>query len=226
MSIKTNIDLLNRELATHGARLVAVTKTHPVEVIREAYDAGHRVFGENRVQELLPKYQAMPKDIAWHLVGHLQTNKVKYIAPFISLIQSVDSLKLLEEINKQGQKIKRVIPCLLQVFIAQEETKFGWDAGDLLAACRTNAFAAFPFAKIEGLMGVASFTADEAQVSREMQQLAGLFAELKSTALTPNMSMTELSLGMSNDYRLALKHGSTLVRVGSGIFGARKNIQP
>jgi pyridoxal phosphate enzyme (YggS family) len=222
MGVKTNMDLLQRELAAAGARLVAVSKTHPPEVIREAYDAGQRIFGENRVQELLPKYEALPKDIAWHLVGHLQSNKVKYIAPFISLIHSVDSLKLLGEIDKQGRKINRAIPCLLQVYIAQEETKFGWDAGELLAACRSQAFHAFPFAKIEGLMGVASLTDNEAQIAHEMQTLAGLFAELKSMPLPPHMTMKELSMGMSNDYRLALQYGSTLVRIGSLIFGQRQ----
>lgn len=221
MSIKTNIDLLNAELHAKGARLVAVSKTHPVELIREAYDGGHRIFGENRVQELVPKYEALPKDIAWHLIGHLQTNKVKYIAPFVSLIHSVDSIKLLQEINKQGQKVNRVIPCLLQVYIAKEETKFGWDRDELLAAVMQKSLANFAYVKIEGLMGVASLTDNAAQIHAEMQALEDLFLMLKSMPLPANMAMNELSLGMSSDYRIALQHGTTLVRIGTTIFGTR-----
>ncbi len=221
MSIKTNIELLNGELSAKGARLVAVSKTYPVELIREAYQAGHRIFGENRVQELVPKFEELPKDIAWHLIGHLQTNKVKYIAPFVSLIHSVDSLKLLQEINKQGQKIGRVIPCLLQVYIAKEETKFGWDRDELLAAVTQKGFDEFAFVKIDGLMGVASLTDNTAQIHAEMQALEDLFLLLKTMPLPPNMEMKELSLGMSSDYRIALQHGTTLVRIGTTIFGNR-----
>jgi pyridoxal phosphate enzyme (YggS family) len=222
MSIKTNIHLLNEELAAKGARLVAVSKTHPVELIREAYEAGQRIFGENRVQELVPKYEALPQDIQWHLIGHLQTNKVKYIAPFVSLIHSVDSLKLAQEINKQGQKINRPVPCLLQVYIAREESKFGWDRDELLAAVQQGVFHELPFVKIEGLMGVASLTQDEVLLHSEMQALEDLFQLLKSMSLPPHMRMAELSLGMSSDYHLALQHGSTLVRIGTAIFGNRQ----
>jgi pyridoxal phosphate enzyme (YggS family) len=226
MGIKTNMDLLNAELAPKGARLVAVSKTHPVELIREAYEAGQRVFGENRVQELVPKYEALPKDIEWHLIGHLQTNKVKYIAPFVSLIHSVDSLKLLQEINKQGQKVNRAIPCLLQVYIAQEETKFGWDRDELLSALQQGLFANLSFVKIEGLMGVASLTQNTEQIHREMQALEDLFLLLKNMNLPTNMRMAELSIGMSADYSIALQHGSTLVRIGTTIFGNRTYSKP
>jgi pyridoxal phosphate enzyme (YggS family) len=226
MSIKTNMDLLNREVVPQGARLVAVSKTHPIATIQEAYAAGQRIFGENRVQELVPKYEALPKDIQWHLVGHLQTNKVKYVAPFVSLIHSVDSLKLLHEINKQGCKINRIIPCLLQVHIAREETKFGWDRQELIAAVDHLLFADLPFVAIEGLMGVASLTDDTTQIEAEMQGLEDLFTHLQHRALPANMRMKELSMGMSSDYRIALRHGTTLVRIGTTLFGNRNNPQP
>lgn len=220
------MDLLNRELIPHGARLVAVSKTHPIATIQEAYAAGQRIFGENRVQELVSKYEALPKDIQWHLVGHLQTNKVKYVAPFVSLIHSVDSLKLLHEINKQGCKINRIIPCLLQVHIATEETKFGWNRQELMAAVEHDLFADLPFVTIEGLMGVASLTEDTTQIEAEMQGLEDLFIHLQQRALPVNMRMKELSMGMSSDYPIALRHGTTLVRIGTTLFGNRNYPQP
>jgi pyridoxal phosphate enzyme (YggS family) len=226
MDIKTNMDLLNRELRPAGVRLVAVSKTHAPERIREAYEAGQRIFGENRVQELVPKYEALPKDIEWHLIGHLQTNKVKYIVPFVSLIHAVDSLKLLQEINKQGGKINRVVPCLLQVYIAQEETKYGWDRAELLAAVQQGLFRDLPFVDIRGLMGVASLTDNVGQIEAEMQLLEDLFYELQHLTLPANMKMKELSLGMSSDYRIAMRHGTTLVRLGSAIFGNRNYPKP
>lgn len=226
MDIKTNMDLLNRELRPAGVRLVAVSKTHAPERIREAYEAGQRIFGENRVQELVPKYEALPKDIEWHLIGHLQTNKVKYIVPFVSLIHAVDSLKLLQEINKQGGKINRVVPCLLQVYIAQEETKYGWDRAELLAAVQQGLFRDLPFVDIRGLMGVASLTDNVGQIEAEMQLLEDLFHELQHLTLPANMKMKELSLGMSSDYRIAMRHGTTLVRLGSAIFGNRNYPKP
>lgn len=226
MDIKTNMDLLNRELRPAGVRLVAVSKTHAPERIREAYEAGQRIFGENRVQELVPKYEALPKDIEWHLIGHLQTNKVKYIVPFVSLIHAVDSLKLLQEINKQGGKINRVVPCLLQVYIAQEETKYGWDRAELLAAVQQGLFRDLPFVDIRGLMGVASLSDNVGQIEAEMQLLEDLFHELQHLTLPANMKMKELSLGMSSDYRIAMRHGTTLVRLGSAIFGNRNYPKP
>ncbi len=226
MDIKTNMDLLNRELRPAGVRLVAVSKTHAPERIREAYEAGQRIFGENQVQELVPKYEALPKDIEWHLIGHLQTNKVKYIVPFVSLIHAVDSLKLLQEINKQGGKINRVVPCLLQVYIAQEETKYGWDRAELLAAVQQGLFRDLPFVDIRGLMGVASLTDHVGQIEAEMQLLEDLFYELQHLTLPANMKMKELSLGMSSDYRIAMRHGTTLVRLGSAIFGNRNYPKP
>lgn len=226
MDIKTNMDLLNRELRPAGVRLVAVSKTHAPERIREAYEAGQRIFGENRVQELVPKYEALPKDIEWHLIGHLQTNKVKYIVPFVSLIHAVDSLKLLQEINNQGGKINRVVPCLLQVYIAQEETKYGWDRAELLAAVQQGLFRDLPFVDIRGLMGVASLTDNVGQIEAEMQLLEDLFHELQHLTLPANMKMKELSLGMSSDYRIAMRHGTTLVRLGSAIFGNRNYPKP
>ncbi len=219
MSIKSNIKLVNDSLLP-GCRLIAVSKTKPNEMLMEAYEAGQRLFGENKVQELEAKYQALPKDIEWHMIGHLQTNKVKYIAPFVSLIHSVDSIKLLEEINKQGKKINRVIPCLLQVYIAKEETKFGLDETEVLNL--VNQFPAhFTHVSIQGLMGMATLTEDQQQIRNEFKSLKKLFDQLNQQQLPPGISMKELSMGMSSDYILAMQEGSTLVRIGSTIFGER-----
>jgi len=221
MSIKNNILLFQRELAAKNCKLIAVSKTHPPESIQEAYDAGQRVFGENKVQELTSKYEVLPKDIQWHLIGHLQTNKVKYIAPFVSLIHSVDSLKLLEEINKQGKKNNRVIHCLLQMHIAQEETKFGLDESELIQLIHSVSISDFSHIKIEGLMGMATLTGNEEQIRKEFRNLKRIFDHQKNTNLPSNVQMKELSMGMSSDYLIAMEEGSTMVRVGTALFGSR-----
>lgn len=221
MGIKDNIEKFRQEVKPYGAKLIAVSKTHPAEKIREAYEAGQRIFGENRVQEMTDKQPNLPQDIVWHLIGHLQRNKVKYVAPFVSLIHSVDSLNLLEEINKQGQKADRIIPCLLQVFIAREETKFGLDREELLQVIQSPETASFRYVMIEGLMAMATFTPDEKQIREEFRSLRKTFEQIKQQPLAPNISMQELSMGMSSDYKIALEEGSTMVRVGTGIFGER-----
>lgn len=198
--------------------LVAVSKTKPVEAIREAYTAGHRIFGENKVQELVQKWEALPKDIEWHMIGHLQRNKVKYIAGFISLIHSVDSFTLLEEINKQAQKHHRIIPCLLQVHIAQEETKFGITVPELEALVASEAYKALQHVHVVGLMGMATFTTNKEQLRKEFAHLQSIFKSLKEKL----PYITVLSMGMSNDYSMAIEQGSTLVRIGSRIFGDRE----
>ena len=204
-----------------GVKLVAVSKTKPVEAIEEAYEAGQRVFGENRVQELAEKYEILPKDIEWHMIGHLQTNKVKYMAAFVSLIHGVESLKLLETIDKEGRKHDRVIPCLLQFYIASEETKFGLDMEEAKALLESDDYRQMKNVKIVGVMGMATNTDDEGQVRREFQHLKEIFDELKATYFAGNPEFKELSMGMSGDYRIAVEEGSTMVRVGSSIFGAR-----
>lgn len=221
MEVKRNIEAISKELATTGCRLIAVSKTHTPEKIMEAYNAGQRIFGENRVQELVPKSEALPKDIEWHLIGHLQSNKVKYIAPFVSLIHSVDSRRLAEEIDKQGKKINRVIPCLLQVHIASEETKFGFDREELLQFVESDAIKGLQNIAIRGLMGMATFTDDTNVVRKEFRGLKMLFEEVKQKHLPAHVHMEELSMGMSNDYRIAIEEGSTLVRIGTAIFGGR-----
>jgi pyridoxal phosphate enzyme (YggS family) len=205
----------------YGAKLVAVSKTKPISAIEALYAQGQRIFGENKVQEMVEKHAALPKDIQWHLIGHLQTNKVKYIAPFVSLIHSVDSLKLLEEINKQAQKNNRVIDCLLQVYIAQEDTKFGLDKEELLDLLSHPSFKSLQNIKICGLMGMASNTDDEVVITQEFQTLNHLFNEIKAKYFIANERFTELSMGMSSDYKIALKQGATLIRIGSLLFGSR-----
>ncbi len=205
------------------ATLVAVSKTKPKEAIEALYAQGQRHFGENKVQELVDKYEALPKDIHWHLIGHLQTNKVKYIAPFVHLIHSVDSLKLLQEINKEAAKCNRVIDVLLQIYIASEETKFGLDvqeAMDILENYSSNKDA-WANIKIIGLMGMASFTNDVQQIEKEFLDLKNTFTLLQNTYFVMNNCFKEISMGMSSDYQLALQCGSTMVRVGSLLFGAR-----
>jgi pyridoxal phosphate enzyme (YggS family) len=209
MSIKRNIDSITSGLR-EGCRLIAVSKTHPASLVREAYDAGQRIFGENKVQEMVSKYEVLPKDIQWHLIGHLQTNKVKYIAGWVSLIHSVDSARLAQEIDKQGKKAGRVVPVLLQVHIAKEETKFGFDREELLAFLGEQKLANI---RIEGLMGMATLTGDTGQIRKEFRQLHDLFAEIGN--------LKELSMGMSSDYKIAMEEGSTMVRIGTAIFGAR-----
>ncbi len=220
MNIKININYLRQNLPV-GCTLVAVSKTQPIDVIAEAYAVGQRVFGENKVQELVPKHEALPKDISWHMIGHLQSNKVKHIAPFVDCIQSVDSLKLLQEIDKQARKNNRTIRCLLQVFIASEETKFGFSEEEVRELIASGALGELHNVSITGLMGMATFTDDEAKVRREFRKLKLFFEALKKENLPPNMQMTELSMGMSGDYPIAVEEGSTIVRVGTAIFGER-----
>jgi pyridoxal phosphate enzyme (YggS family) len=221
MSIAENIKSLKNELETIQVKLVAVSKTKPVEDLLQAYDAGQRVFGENQVQELVEKYEQLPKDIEWHLIGHLQTNKVKYIAPFITLIESVDSIKLLQEINKQAIKNKRVIDCLLQVYIADEETKFGLGFDELIELLRSEEFAELKNVRIRGLMGIATNTDSEKQIKDEFYELDTFFDGIKQSYFRKEDSFDELSMGMSSDYKIAIEHGATMVRLGSTVFGQR-----
>lgn len=216
MSIKDNLDKIKSELPL-GVTLVAVSKTKPNKDIMQAYDAGQRVFGENKVQEMVQKWQDLPKDIEWHMIGHLQRNKVKYMAEFVSLIHGVDSPRLLKEINKQAKKHDRVIPCLLQIHIAEEDTKFGLDRNELDQLINSEEFKTMENIKIVGLMGMATFTDDKKQVSKEFALLKSLFDDLKTEL--PDIGI--LSMGMSGDYQLAIKEGSNMVRIGSSIFGAR-----
>ena len=201
--------------------LIAVSKTKPVSDLQEAYDAGQRAFGENKVQELVDKYEVLPKDIEWHLIGHLQTNKVKYIAPFVHLIHAVDSLKLLVEINKQAEKNERKIDVLLQFHIAQEETKFGLSIEEAQELIGSDAFQSCKHIRVVGVMGMASFVDDEQQIHREFQTLKGIFEELRSSNFKDHSYFKEISMGMSGDYQIAMEEGSTMIRVGSSIFGGR-----
>ena len=216
MSIKNNLNSIKSELP-EGVILVAVSKTKPNEDILEAYEAGQRVFGENKVQEMVQKWEDLPKDIEWHMIGHVQRNKVKYMAEFVSLIHGVDSSRLLKEINKQAKKYDRVIPCLLQIHIAEEDTKFGLDEKELNELISSDTFKAMENIKIVGLMGMATFTKDENQVRREFTQLKSMFDTLKAKL----SDISILSMGMSGDYTIAIEEGSTMVRIGSSIFGAR-----
>ena len=220
MNIKNNITKFSQNLPP-GAKLIAVSKTKPVEKILEAYHAGQRDFGENKVQELVSKYEEMPKDILWHMIGHLQSNKVKFIAPFVSLIHSVDSMKLLEEINRQGAKANRIIPCLLQVHIAEEESKFGFSDDEVLGILQGEVLPQLYHVSVIGLMGMATLTEDVAEIRKEFRHLKELFERIKSLSLPPNALMRELSMGMSGDFQIALEEGSTMIRVGSAIFGER-----
>ena len=224
MAIADQISLINKQLNDSKARLIVVTKTRSVAELEETYRAGAIEFGENRVQEMVEKQGLLPKDILWHQIGHLQTNKVKYIAPFVHLIHSVDSLNLLKEINKQGAKNNRVINCLLQIYIATEESKFGLDFAEATSLLEDPSFAELRHIRIIGLMGMASFTEDENQIRKEFMSLADFFQKLKNNktgASTGLVEWIELSMGMSGDYLIAAELGATLVRVGSAIFGPR-----
>jgi pyridoxal phosphate enzyme (YggS family) len=222
MSIADNLLKYKKELEGENVELIAVSKFNDAEAVLTAYNAGQRIFGENIVQELVEKHEALPKDIEWHLIGHLQTNKVKYIAPFIKLIQSVDSLKLLAEINKQAAKNNRVIDCLLQIYIADEDTKFGLDHAETIELLRSEEYLAMKNIRITGLMGIASNNAPEKQTKDEFQELKVLFDGIKTSFFRKEDSFKELSMGMSGDYKLAIEEGSTMVRIGSSIFGVRK----
>jgi hypothetical protein len=220
MSIIQNIAHYKQILPKH-IHLVAVSKTKPLADIEQAYNAGQRIFGENKVQEMAAKYEALPKDIEWHMIGHVQTNKVKYMAPFVSLVHGVDSAKLLREINKQGIKNRRVINCLLQVHIAEESSKFGFDNEELLALINEPSFSDLTHIKILGLMGMATFTDNEKQIRKEFNDLNSLFLSLKSLPKKENIDLNVLSMGMSGDFKIAIDCGSTMVRIGSSIFGTR-----
>lgn len=220
MNIKNNIETYTQSLPK-GCTLIAISKTQTIEKIQEAYHAGQRAFGENKAQELSQKYESLPKDILWHMVGHLQSNKVKYIASYVHLIHSVDSLKLLQEIDKQARKNNRIINCLLQIYIAEEETKFGFSEREAIELLQSGALVNLNNIKIAGLMGMATLTQDEAKIRGEFKSLKSLFEKIKSLSFTGNIEMKELSMGMSSDYKIAAEEGSTMVRVGTAIFGER-----
>lgn len=212
MNVASRLNLIKGDIPGN-VRLVAVSKFHPASLIQEAYDTGHRLFGESRVQELLPKYESLPKDIEWHFIGHLQVNKVKYLAPFIDTIESVDSLKLLKEINKEAVKYNRKVKVYLQVHIAEEEHKFGFSFEEVESLFKERPEETFPNIEIDGLMGMATFTDDEAQIRKEFAGLASFFR---------SSGLKNLSMGMSDDYPIAIEEGSTVVRIGSKIFGNRE----
>ena len=219
MSIAQNLLKIKATLAEH-VTLVAVSKTKPISDLMEAYEAGQRIFGENKIQEMTEKWEAMPKDIQWHMIGHVQTNKVKFMAQFVSLIHGVDSLKLLKEINKQALKNNRIIDCLLQIYIAEEESKFGLDAEELNEILASESFQKMKNIRIVGLMGMATFTNNQNQIKKEFTHLKSIFNDLKSKQTT-NLQLNTISMGMSGDYKLAIDCGSTMVRIGSSIFGGR-----
>lgn len=217
--IKNNLIRIKSNIP-ENVTLVAVSKTKPIADIQEAYDAGHRVFGENKIQEMVSKHEELPKDIEWHMIGHLQRNKVKYMAEFVSLIHGVDSLKTLKEIDKQAKKHNRVIQCLLQARIAKEETKFGLPFDDIRNILNSEEYQQLSNVSVVGLMGMSTFTSDQSIIQEEFASLKELFDELK----TQNPLFKTLSMGMSGDYELAIENGSTMIRVGSSIFGARNYI--
>lgn len=218
MSIATNLNTIKSSLP-ENVTLVAVSKTKPIPDLMEAYDAGQRIFGENKIQEMAEKWNLMPKDIQWHMIGHVQTNKVKFMAQFVSLIHGVDSLKLLQEINKQALKNNRIIDCLLQMHIAEEETKFGLDEKELTALLASHEFHQMKNVRIVGLMGMATFTDNKEQIKKEFSHLKLIFDKLRDGETLQGFSI--LSMGMSGDYQIAIACGSTMVRIGSSIFGTR-----
>lgn len=224
MSIKENLLQIKSQLPNH-VTLVAVSKTKPVADLMEAYNAGQRIFGENKIQEMTDKWQEMPKDIQWHMIGHVQTNKVKFMAEYVSLIHGVDSLKLLQEINKQAQKYNRVIDCLLQIYIAEEESKFGLDEKELDEILKQvqNDNSDLKNIRIVGLMGMATFTDNQTQIKKEFDNLKTIFDKINADAIGKDSinRVSILSMGMSGDYKLAIECGSTMVRIGSSIFGNR-----
>ncbi len=219
MNISENLFKIKSNLP-EGVTLVAVTKTKPVSDILKAYDSGHRVFGENRIQEMVAKYEELPKDIEWHMIGHIQRNKVKYMSSFVSLIHAVDSIRLLREINKQALKNERIIECLLQIKIATEESKFGLTESEALNLLTSEDFRSFQNIKIVGLMGMATFIDNKDKLNKEFNNLKSSFDSLKKLEIM-NCELKTLSMGMSDDYSIALKNGSTMIRVGSSIFGKR-----
>lgn len=216
--IKQNLEKIRAELSSKIV-LVAVSKTKPIQDLKDAYEAGQRVFGENKIQEMVTKYEALPKDIQWHMIGHLQRNKVKYMAHFVDLIHGVDSLKTLKEINKQALKHNRIINCLIQVRIAKEETKFGLSYEEVLNILNSDELKTFKNVKITGLMGMATFTKDETIIEKEFSKLNSFFESNQT-----KYNLGTLSMGMSGDYKIGIRNGSTMIRVGSSIFGARNYI--
>jgi PLP dependent protein len=214
-------DKIIKELEGTNARLVAVSKTKPNEQLMALYDKNQRVFGENYVQELVDKYATLPKDIEWHFIGHLQSNKVKYIAPFVTMIHAIDTFKLLQEIDKQALKNNRIIKCLLQFHIAEEESKFGFDRQGVLSFLESDAFKQLKNIELCGVMGMATFTENKTQVKREFQELKSIFDTLKTNYFSDKTAFKDISMGMSDDYQLAIAEGSTMVRIGSLIFGKR-----
>lgn len=220
MSIAKNLTEIKSQLPAH-VTLVAVSKTKPVSDLMEAYNAGQRIFGENKIQEMTEKWEQMPKDIEWHMIGHVQTNKVKFMAEYVSLIHGVDSMKLLQEINKQAKKHNRVIDCLLQIHIAEEETKFGLDEEELNHILTSDDYNSLENIRILGLMGMATFTENQNQIEKEFNHLKSIFDKLSKIPFTHNLKPNILSMGMSGDYQLAISCGSTMVRIGSSIFGTR-----
>ncbi len=219
-SIAHNLESIAQELP-EGVTLVAVSKTKPSEMIQEAYDAGQRHFGENRPQEMKQKHAELPSDIHWHMIGHLQTNKVKYIIDFVDLIHAVDSIRLMEEIDSRAAKIGRVVNCLLQVHIAQEDQKFGFEKEALMDLITEGAFDQFEHVKIKGFMGMATFTEDKEQIKKEFEELKNIYDSIVELKSDKTLDMNIISMGMSGDYSLAIEQGSTMVRIGSSIFGTR-----
>ncbi len=220
MSIAERIKHYQNELAGRTSRLIAISKTKPIEDILKAYEVGQRDFGENKVQELAHKFDQLPKDIKWHMVGHLQRNKVKFLAPFVHLIHGVDSSRLAVAINKEGKKVDRTIPILLQLYIAQEDSKFGFAVDEVMEFLTSQQFKELQNIEIKGLMGIATNTDDNEQVAREFQLLKDTFDQINTQDILP-YKMTELSSGMTNDYKIAIEKGSTMIRIGTDIFGAR-----
>lgn len=218
MSIEQNLEKIKQTLPKK-VTLVAVSKTKPISDLQEAYGAGQRIFGENKIQEMTQKWEVMPKDIQWHMIGHVQRNKVKYMAEFVSLVHGVDSFRLLKEIDKQAKKRNRVIDCLLQIHIAEENTKFGLDENEVNEISTSVEFHELKNIKVIGLMGMSTFTNDQEQIRREFKQLKSIYDSLKENL----NSLSVLSMGMSGDYQMAIEEGSTMVRIGSSIFGARNS---
>jgi hypothetical protein len=220
MSIASEIQQVTAQLP-EGVQLVAVSKYHPVEALMQAYEAGQRIFGESKVQEMTLKHEALPADIQWHFIGHLQTNKIKYMAPYVALIHGIDSYKLLAEVDKQAAKAGRVIPCLLQIHLAQEETKFGFSFDECLAMLQAGEWRSLAHVRIDGVMGMASNVDDESQIRREFHSLRAFFEEVRDAYFAAEPHFRHVSMGMSHDYPIALEEGATLVRIGSKIFGER-----
>ena len=221
MGVSENIKQFLASEIPANVKLIAVSKTKPVETILEAYKSGHKIYGENKVQDLVDKYNELPKDIEWHMIGHMQSNKVKYIAPFVSLIHGVDSFKLLKVVNKEGEKNNRIIDCLLQFHIAKEETKFGLDLNETTEFLKSEEFKNLNHINICGVMGMATFTENEDIIRPEFNELVHIFNKLKNTYFLKNDNFKEISMGMSADYKIAIEEGATMVRIGSLLFGAR-----